>query len=287
MSAEPDITVSQPLTPGGSLPIALSSKPSTMSRFLDIFEPVLLIIVPVVLFASIIFGVRQTTLLSALVALVALVPFFLRFESAGVKPRDIMPIVVMSAIAVALRILMTPIFYLTPVSAIVIIAGLGFGKRSGFMTGALIAIVSNLFLGQGPWTPWQMYLWGLMGYVSGAVAGQKWTMNRWQVCIFGAIMSLTYNTVMDSYSAFGFIGASTVEGIIAIYIAGLSYGFMHIVSTVAFLWLIYLPWTTKFVRIKAKYGIGQVLPAVVGQMQPTSVQESQSAQQLVKPGSQE
>jgi energy-coupling factor transport system substrate-specific component len=258
-----------------------------MSRFLDIFEPVLLIIVPVVLFASIIFGVRQTTLLSALVALVALVPFFLRFESAGVKPRDIMPIVVMSAIAVALRILMTPIFYLTPVSAIVIIAGLGFGKRSGFMTGALIAIVSNLFLGQGPWTPWQMYLWGLMGYVSGAVAGQKWTMNRWQVCIFGAIMSLTYNTVMDSYSAFGFIGASTVEGIIAIYIAGLSYGFMHIVSTVAFLWLIYLPWTTKFVRIKAKYGIGQVLPAVVGQMQPTSVQESQSAQQLVKPGSQE
>jgi len=247
------------LQPGAGLPpggdTSLSS-PSRMSRFLDILEPFLLLLVPAVLAASIVFNIKQTALLSALVAMVALLPFFLRFEGAGVKPRDIMPIVVMAAIAVALRILMTPVFYISPVSAMVILAGLAFGKRSGFMTGALIAIVSNLFLGQGPWTPWQMYNWGLMGYVSGALCDKSWMQKRWQVCIFGALMPLLYTVIMDTYSAFGYMGTNSGGGVLAVYLAGLSYGMSHIMSTVGLLWLVYKPWMKKFVRIKAKYGIG-------------------------------
>ena len=222
----------------------------------DILEPLLLILVPVVLASSIIFQFKQTALLTAMVAMAALLPFFLRFENAGVKPRDIMPIVVMAALAVAFRILMTPVFYLTPVSAMVIIAGLGFGKRSGFMTGAMVAIVSNLFLSQGPWTPWQMYNWGLMGYTAGALAHKSWMQKRWQVCTFGAVMSLIYNVIMDTYSAFGYLSASNGGSVAAIYIAGLSYGATHILSTVIMLLLIYKPWMIKFQRIKAKYGIG-------------------------------
>jgi len=232
---------------------------SRLSRILDWLEPLLLIVVPVVLAASIIFEFKQTALLSAMVAMVALLPFFLRFENTSVKPRDIMPIVVMAALAVALRIVMTPVFYLSPVSAMVIISGLGFGKRSGFMTGALIAIVSNLFLSQGPWTPWQMYNWGLMGYLAGAIADKEFMKKRWQVCVFGAIMSLFYNVVMDTYSAFGFMGASSSQSIAAVYLAGLSYGASHVFSTVVFLFLIYKPWMLKFTRIKAKYGIGETI----------------------------
>ena len=241
-------------------PIAAESadtlKPSAMSHFLDVLEPLLLLLVPAVLFTSIILQIRQTALLSALVALAALLPFFLRFEGAGVKPRDIMPIVVMAAISIVLRIVTTPIFYLHPSSAIIIMAGLGFGKRSGFMTGALVAIVSNLFLGQGPWTPWQMYGWGLMGYASGALGDSSWMKQRWQVCVFGGVMSLVYNFLLDTYAAFGFVGTASSTSAVAVYLAGLSYAATHIGSTVALLWLIYKPWMKKFVRIKAKYGIG-------------------------------
>jgi energy-coupling factor transport system substrate-specific component len=248
-----------------AVPSATTPAPSAMSRFLDVLEPLLLLLVPTVLFASIIFQVKQTALLSALVAVAALVPFFLRFEGAGVKPRDIMPIVVMAAISIVLRIVTTPVFYLHPSSAIIIMAGLGFGKRSGFMTGALVAIVSNLFLGQGPWTPWQMYGWGLMGYASGAVSGAKWMQGRWQVCIFGAVMSFTYNLLLDTYAAFGFVGTSSSTSAVAVYLAGLSYAATHIGSTAALLWLIYEPWMRKFVRIKAKYGIGGGIGSFEGQ----------------------
>ncbi len=50
-----------------------------------------------------------------------------------------------------------------PTSFLVIVSGLVFGPQAGFMTGAMAALVSNFFLGQGPWTPWQMLGWGLMG----------------------------------------------------------------------------------------------------------------------------
>jgi len=232
-------------------------QPSPLSRFLDVLEPLLLVLVPAVLMASLLLQLRQTALLSALVATAALVPFFLRFEGAGVKPRDIMPIVVMAAIAIVLRIVTTPIFYLHPSSAIIIMAGLGFGRRSGFMTGALVAIVSNLFLGQGPWTPWQMYAWGLMGYAAGALANTPLLRQRWQVCVFSGVMALVYNLLLDTYAAFGFMGGDSVPAnAVAVYIAGISYAFTHVASTVPLVWLIYKPWMSKFVRIKAKYGVG-------------------------------
>lgn len=73
-------------------------------------------------------------------------------------------LVVLAALAAAGRILFAPIPDFKPVSAIAIIAGVVFGRKSGFMVGALAALASNFFFGQGPWTPWQMYAWGLVGY---------------------------------------------------------------------------------------------------------------------------
>ncbi|MCL1879814.1 MAG: ECF transporter S component [Actinomycetia bacterium] len=226
------------------------------SRLLNVLEPLLLISVLVALACCALFRVRQTGLLSALIVLMALAFFMLRFEGLQVKPRDIMPIVVMVAIAVALRIFLTPFPNFQPVSAIVIITGIGFGRRSGFMTGALAALVSNLFMGQGPWTPWQMYVWGMMGYAAGALATTSWFRQRWQVCIFGGIAAEFYGLVLDTYSVFAFFNASTLPTILAVYSGGFAFNVVHILSTAAFLWLTYRPWMKQLDRIKQKYGIG-------------------------------
>ncbi len=50
-----------------------------------------------------------------------------------------------------------------PITAIVLVGGLAFGARPGFAIGATAALASNVLLGEGPWTPWQMLGWGLVG----------------------------------------------------------------------------------------------------------------------------
>ena len=54
-----------------------------------------------------------------------------------------------------------------PVVALVIIAGVCFGGETGFLVGAVTGFVSNFFFGQGPWTPWQMFALGIVGFIGG------------------------------------------------------------------------------------------------------------------------
>lgn len=125
---------------------------------------------PAILVACALTSTDQTTLLSLVVVLASLGVFFGTYESSAPRLRDIMPTVVLAALAAAGRILFAPIPDFKPVSAIAIIAGVVFGRKSGFMVGALAALASNFFFGQGPWTPWQMYAWGLVGYGAGLLA---------------------------------------------------------------------------------------------------------------------
>lgn len=125
---------------------------------------------PVVLAACAIANFDQTALLTLVVVLVSIGIFFASYEASRPRLRDIMPTVVLAALAAAGRILFAPIPDFKPVSAIAIIAGVAFGRKSGFMVGALAALASNFFFGQGPWTPWQMYAWGLVGYGAGLLA---------------------------------------------------------------------------------------------------------------------
>lgn len=125
---------------------------------------------PAILVACTLTNADQTALLSLVVVLASLGVFFAAYESSAPRLRDIMPTVVLAALAAAGRILFAPIPDFKPVSAIAIIAGVVFGRKSGFMVGALAALASNFFFGQGPWTPWQMYAWGLVGYGAGLLA---------------------------------------------------------------------------------------------------------------------
>lgn len=125
---------------------------------------------PAILVVCALTSTDQTALLSLVVVLASLGVFFAAYESSAPRLRDIMPTVVLAALAAAGRILLAPIPDFKPVSAIAIIAGVVFGRKSGFMVGALAALASNFFFGQGPWTPWQMYAWGLVGYGAGLLA---------------------------------------------------------------------------------------------------------------------
>ena len=136
-------------------------------------EAAALVAVPAVLAVCIATGLEQSALLSLVVAVASLGLFFAGWEGSRPRLRDTMPVAVLAALGAAGRILFAPVPDFKPVSAIAIIAGAAFGRRSGFLVGALAALVSNFFFGQGPWTPWQMYAWGLVGYLGGVRSEER------------------------------------------------------------------------------------------------------------------
>ena len=132
-------------------------------------EPVILLLVPCVMTTLLACGVAQAALLMLAMVVLVLVLFFAGFEAGRPALRQVMPTLVLAALAAAGRILFGPIPDFKPVSAIAIIAGATLGRRYGFMVGALAALTSNFFFGQGLWTPWQMYAWGIVGYLGGVL----------------------------------------------------------------------------------------------------------------------
>ena len=140
------------------------------ARLLQHLEVPALILAPCVLLVCAFFQIEQAGILTLFVVVLTILIFFAGFELNKPALRQIMPTVVLASLAAAGRILFAPIPDFKPVSAICIMAGVVFGKRCGFMVGALAALCSNFFFGQGPWTPWQMYAWGMVGYFAGILS---------------------------------------------------------------------------------------------------------------------
>ena len=130
---------------------------------------------------------------ATLMIVTAAVAFFLlRFENSRPRARDIVPVVVMSAIAALGRAAFAALPGFKPMSAVVIVTGLSFGPQSGFLCGALGALCSNMLLGQGMWTPWQMYAWGVMGYLAGLWRNTPLLRSRGGTILYGGAAALLY-----------------------------------------------------------------------------------------------
>lgn len=227
----------------------------SLVSFVHRLEVPALVAVPVALATCAFFQIEQTALLTLLVVLCAVAVFFAGFEVSRPSLRQIMPTVVLGALGAAGRILFAPIPDFKPVSAICIIAGVVFGRRSGFMVGALAALVSNFFFGQGPWTPWQMYAWGLVGYLAGVLAARDAFERPWVVYLYGFLSALLYGLLLNSWHVVGFVNPLTWEGALLAYAAGIGFDLVHGTATVAFLAALYAPWRKKLERIKRKYDL--------------------------------
>lgn len=126
-----------------------------------------LIAAPATLLVAWRFGNRKYYLSSLLLIVYAMLPFFVRFEHKKPQARELVTIAVMSAVAVASRAAFIMVPFFKPLTGIVMITGMALGPEAGFLTGAVSGFVSNFIFGQGPWTPWQMFTWGLLGFLTG------------------------------------------------------------------------------------------------------------------------
>ena len=220
----------------------------------------ILIVIPITIFIGVFYlNDRKYYFISLLIVIYTMIPFFMVFEERKPKARELIIIAVLTAIAVAGRgaFYMLPQF--KPVVAIVIISGVWFGGESGFLVGALSGFVSNFFFGQGPWTPWQMFCFGIIGFLAGVLFETGFLKkNRLQLCIFGGITTFfIYGGIINIAALLMFNSKITVKALMATYMSGIPFDLVHAVATIFFLFIISKPMIEKLDRIKIKYGLIQ------------------------------
>ncbi len=217
-----------------------------------------LVAIPLTIYAGVVFlDDRQYYFISLLIILELMVPFGMLFEKRKPQARELIVISVLCAIAVSGRVAFSMLPQFKPVTAIVIIAGVCLGGETGFLVGAITGFVSNFFFGQGPWTPWQMFAYGIIGFVAGILCRQGLLKrNRLSLSVFGGIVSLfVYGGIMNTANVIFTQAKPTAEMFIVSYINGLPVDLIHAASTVFFLWLMAEPMIYKLERVKSKYGL--------------------------------
>ena len=200
---------------------------------------------------------RKYYFISLLIILETMIPFCMVFETKRPQARELVIISVLCAIAVAGRAAFFMLPQFKPVVALVIIAGVCFGGETGFLIGAVTGFVSNFFFGQGPWTPWQMFAFGVIGFIAG-ILFQKGLLRKTKasLCIFGAFATfIIYGGIMNPSTVIMSQDKLNFAMIKAAYISGVPFDLVHAVSTAFFLWFISEPMIDKLDRIKIKYGL--------------------------------
>ena len=229
-----------------------------ISKRTKIATLLILFLIPLTIFIGIYYlGDKKYYFISLLIILETMIPFGFAFENRKPKARELVIISALCAIGVAGRTAFFMLPQFKPVAAIVIISGVAFGGETGFLVGAITAFVSNFFFGQGPWTPWQMFSFGIIGFLAG-IMFQKGILRKTKtdMCVFGFLVTfIIYGGIMNPASVIMWQSNININMVLSSYVMGMPFDFIHAVSTVFFLFLAAEPMLEKLERIKIKYGL--------------------------------
>ena len=219
----------------------------------------ILLLVPLTIFTGVFYLDGEFyNAISILVLLECMVPFFLVFEGRKPQARELVTIAVLCAIGVAGRgaFFMLPQF--KPVMALTIIAGVAFGGETGFLVGAMTMLTSNVLFGQGPWSPWQMFSMGIIGFLAGVLFRKGWLRrSTGSLVVFGGFAAIAiYGGIMNFASAVMWAPQSlNWNTLLGYYVTGLPMDLIHAAATIFFLAVAAQPMLQKLDRIKVKYGL--------------------------------
>lgn len=218
----------------------------------------ILLCIPATLLAAVRFWGNSNYYLTAFVVLAeCMLPFFMVFEGRHPQARELVIIAVLCALGVAGRAAFFMLPQFKPVMALTIISGVALGGETGFLVGAMTMLASNVLFSQGPWTPFQMFAMGIIGFLAG-VLFRKGLLRRSRsaLCVFGAIVTFViYGGLMNPTSALVWSRDIQWELLATYYLTGFPADCVHAASTVFFLWVAAEPMLEKLDRIKVKYGL--------------------------------
>lgn len=223
-----------------------------LRKILGIVLPFVAIPAVVLCFALLSSG-DNYALASLLVTLLALVLFSCGFERRKTGSRRMILVSVMTALSVLGRFVFAAIPAFKPITAVVVITAIYLGSEAGFLTGALSALISNFYFGQGPWTPFQMLSWGLLGLLAGLL-NRPLRRSRIALSLYGVFAGVAYSFIMDIWTVLWYNGSFSPALYTAALATALPYTVLYAVSNVVFLNLLSRPFGEKLDRVRIKYG---------------------------------
>ncbi|VFB15705.1 Predicted membrane protein [Urinicoccus massiliensis] len=200
---------------------------------------------------------RKYLFISLCILLLTSLPLLFLFERRGVKTRELILIAGLSAIGVAGRMAFFWIPHVKPVAAVTIVSAIALGPQAGFVVGAMIMFVSNFSFGQGPMSPWQMFCFGIIGFVAGSLFEKfKLPKNKWTMASYGFLsIFLFFGSIMNPISVISFYEEINKDMIVLSYLRGLPIDLIHATGTFAFLFFFGESFLEKIQRIQVKYGL--------------------------------
>lgn len=215
----------------------------------------ILLAVPAAVIASyIIFKEKFYAVASVLTALISCLPLFYAFNKKTNNSKELTVVAVMIAISVVGRFVFAFLPGFKPVTAITVIAAVYIGKEAGFAVGSLSAVVSNFYFGQGPWTPFQMFAWGILGFIAGLLY-KYLKKSKIALCVYGVLSGVLYSLTMDIFTVLVADGTFNLSRYLTLVLAASPTTAEYAVSNVIFLLLLTKPIGEKLERIKTKYGL--------------------------------
>lgn len=197
---------------------------------------------------------KRYNFISMILVFLSCLPFYFRYENRKPHTREVMVLSIMVTLTIISRVIFILVPGFKPIASMIIICGMVFGPEAGFLCGSLSAFASNIFFGQGPWTPFQMLAFGLIGFIAGLLNKKHWLENKVLLIIYGIICGIGYSLFMDIWTILSLDQMFNVSRYIAIIITAIPFMFTYAISNSIFLLLLTPVLLKRFQRIKWKYG---------------------------------
>jgi energy-coupling factor transport system substrate-specific component len=145
-------------------------------------------------------------------------------ESGPGSSKELTLVATLAAAAAAGRIVFAAVPNVQPVTVTAVVAGVALGPRAGMTVGGLAALVSNFYLGQGAYTPWQMLAWGACGLLGGL--GAPLLRRRIALAVTCFVLGFAFDALMDVWEWLSFY-PHTWQAFAALYARGIWFDAAH------------------------------------------------------------
>jgi energy-coupling factor transport system substrate-specific component len=178
--------------------------------------------------------------------------FFFEFETAATGAKQIVLVSMLGTISALSRLPFAALMNFQPCTFFIICSGYVFGPIAGFMVAALTALISNLFLGHGPWTVYQIFTWGLVGVSAGYLRRIPVRSDRARITLlvlFGIAWGFLYSVIINIWFWAAFIYPLTLKTYLLTLLNAVWWATSHAAANAFFLWL----FGTKTIAIMERF----------------------------------
>jgi energy-coupling factor transport system substrate-specific component len=201
-------------------------------------------------------------LVSFLVIGAVLIGGFAWYERSRPPSQVVALVAALAALAIAGRIAFAAIPNVKPTTDIVIFAGYALGGAPGFAVGALAALVSNFWFGQGPWTPWQMVGWGLCGILGAALALGGRNVGRLTLAAVCGLAGVGYGALLNFSLMATYGGDLSWQRFLALEVRAIPFDAAHAIGNITLALIAGPAMVRMLIRFRERFEWGVRVPGV-------------------------